>query len=211
MKGKFIVFEGCDKSGKSTQCKMLSESMKNNLRLSFPERDSLIGSIIDSYLKKEITYDNPTVIELLFKANRLEFQGKIKESLDKGINVVCDRYFYSGLAYNYAKKAIADPENPIDIVQDMEYSVDYDKSLIHPDYIFYIVRDSNKRKDDFDNEIYDSLPFQRKVQEAFDTMFACEQKLSFISSQKTKIVKLHNDSTIENLNDKIISILNEIV
>ena len=42
-------------------------------------------------------------VHLLFSMNRWEMNRKLIELLDKGTNVVCDRYAYSGVAYSMAK------------------------------------------------------------------------------------------------------------
>ena len=42
-------------------------------------------------------------VHLLFSMNRWEMNRKLTELLDRGTNVVCDRYAYSGVAYSMAK------------------------------------------------------------------------------------------------------------
>ncbi len=57
-RGLLIVFEGCDKTGKSTQCKLLFEELKQkNIEvrmISFPNRTTQTGKIIDQYVKGNI-------------------------------------------------------------------------------------------------------------------------------------------------------------
>ncbi|CAD2106168.1 thymidylate kinase, putative [Plasmodium vinckei lentum] len=102
-KGNFIVFEGVDRSGKSTQSKLFVDYLKNNniqvKHLCFPNRETTIGKIIANYLKMESAFSNET-IHLLFSANRWEMMDEIKNLLMNGIWVVCDRYAYSGVAYS---------------------------------------------------------------------------------------------------------------
>ena len=50
MRGAFIVFEGIDRSGKSTQVERLLQTLDNSERLQFPNRSSSSGLFIDSYL-----------------------------------------------------------------------------------------------------------------------------------------------------------------
>ena len=103
-RGYFIVFEGCDHSGKTTQSKLLSESgiFKNVTTMTFPDRTTLIGSMINNYLQKS-TKLNDKAIHLLFSANRWEKESKINELLNNGTTIICDRSSYSGIAYSVAK------------------------------------------------------------------------------------------------------------
>ncbi|RSL37864.1 hypothetical protein CEP53_015417, partial [Fusarium sp. AF-6] len=74
-RGAFIVLEGLDRSGKTTQVKLLEqrfveEGSKVKV-MRFPDRSTPIGQMIDSYLKSDVEMDDH-VIHLLFSANRWE-------------------------------------------------------------------------------------------------------------------------------------------
>lgn len=97
MKGKFIVIEGLDGSGKSTQIDFIKEVFHNIITTSEPT-DSPIGQTIRHYLFEKSTCSDDA-LSLLFAADREVHLEEIKNSLAKGINVVCDRYIYSNLAY----------------------------------------------------------------------------------------------------------------
>ncbi|EFP13119.1 hypothetical protein CRE_07671 [Caenorhabditis remanei] len=106
-RGVLIVFEGLDRSGKSTQAKRLVESLNKRAEGSavlqaFPDRSSPIGKLIDQYLKKEIDLDEHS-LHLMFSADRFLKNQMIRENIAKGIDVICDRYCYSGVAYSLAK------------------------------------------------------------------------------------------------------------
>jgi len=118
MKGKLIVIEGTDCSGKETQTKMLVERLeKLNIkcvRLSFPMYDTPTGKIVGGpYLGKDYICDgwfeegavnvNPKVSSLYYAADRKYNVGKIEELINKGINVILDRYIYSNLAHQGGK------------------------------------------------------------------------------------------------------------
>jgi dTMP kinase len=73
MRGKLVVFEGLDRSGKSTQSKLLHENLENSVLVRFPNRETTTGKIIDTYLKG--TQDLcDEAIHLLFSANRWELK-----------------------------------------------------------------------------------------------------------------------------------------
>lgn len=46
MRGLFIVFEGIDRTGKSTQSKLLHDALENSVPLRFPERSTVTGQMI---------------------------------------------------------------------------------------------------------------------------------------------------------------------
>ena len=102
-KGKFIVFEGIDGSGKSTQADRLVRYLKSkNIKAvvtNEPQSDRPVGMLIRQALKKQISFDEKT-IALLFAADRLDHIQRISEKLDEGFWVVCDRYYFSSFAYN---------------------------------------------------------------------------------------------------------------
>ena len=118
MKGKLIVIEGTDCSGKETQTKLLKDRFTKDgiecVRYSFPNYDSPTGKIVGGpYLGKSYICPcwfpegavnvNPKVSSLFYAADRLYNIGKIKEMLKSGTNVILDRYVYSNLAHQGGK------------------------------------------------------------------------------------------------------------
>jgi dTMP kinase len=87
MRGRFIVFEGLDRSGKSTQVENLAKKLEENGRRAVvkkfpgrreawrpaltPDRTTAIGKMIDAYLQNANELDDHA-IHLLFSANRWE-------------------------------------------------------------------------------------------------------------------------------------------
>ncbi len=105
-KGKFIVFEGTDGSGKSTQMKMLFKYLAGRGVSCFCTReptDSPFGALLRSCLTGRVEADEHT-IAAMFAADRLDHINNgvngIKKKLSEGETVLCDRYYYSSLAYN---------------------------------------------------------------------------------------------------------------
>ncbi|KAH6916426.1 P-loop containing nucleoside triphosphate hydrolase protein [Coprinopsis sp. MPI-PUGE-AT-0042] len=103
----FIVIEGLDRSGKTTQTALLQDRLRDELGASvrlmkFPDRTTPIGQMIDSYLKSTSDLDDH-VIHLLFSANRWELASTIESLLNEGTTVLCDRYAFSGIAFSASK------------------------------------------------------------------------------------------------------------
>ncbi len=90
-RGVFIVIDGLDKSGKTTLANKLINSFKTPVeKISFPNRSTIIGKILNNYLKKDIELEDH-VAHLLFSANRWEMASEIEQKLKDGISIISDR------------------------------------------------------------------------------------------------------------------------
>lgn len=111
-RGAFIVIEGLDRSGKSTQASLLHNRLQDLqdagattpkvVLLKFPDRTTAIGKMIEAYLHSESDLDD-RAIHLLFSANRWELASTITTHLAQGTTVLADRYSFSGIAYSVRK------------------------------------------------------------------------------------------------------------
>jgi len=103
MHGKFIVFEGLDGSGKSTQAELLKESFEEQGLKVFLTKECTDGPI-GTLLRKEYLSGhrkiNEAVINILMAADRIEHVDEINQHLEAGDIVISDRYVLSGFAYN---------------------------------------------------------------------------------------------------------------
>ena len=98
MSAKFIVIEGLDGSGKSTQAKKLSQKLADSLLTREPTDES-IGSLCRAAFSKQLSLSHSSIMLLLI-ADRIEhLEKKIVPALESGQNVVCDRYYLSNMAY----------------------------------------------------------------------------------------------------------------
>ncbi len=105
-RGKFIVFEGIDGSGKSTQIKMLGKYLRERgipCHLTGEPTDSPFGGMLRNCLSGRIETDEYT-IAALFAADRLDHifhrENGILRKLQEGKTVLCDRFYLSSFAYN---------------------------------------------------------------------------------------------------------------
>jgi dTMP kinase len=101
-KGIFIVIEGLDGSGKTTQAKLLARKLEKTHRVLLTAEPSC--GKIGAFIREDCLYEEkrlPTEAEaLLFAADRIEHMySEVKPALDDGKLVICDRYVYSSLAY----------------------------------------------------------------------------------------------------------------
>lgn len=95
--------EGPDASGKKTQSTLLVEHLvgegKSAVRVSFPKYESPFGQLITQYLEGHSPSKDPAYASILYAADRALEAPNIRENLEKGIWVVCDRYVESNLAH----------------------------------------------------------------------------------------------------------------
>ena len=102
MKGRFIVLEGIDGSGKGTQLDLLADRLESSGHKVLVTREPSsgpIGHLIRQALTDASQFDEATMA-LLFAADRVEHIREIKSHLEAGEVVLCDRYVLSSLAYN---------------------------------------------------------------------------------------------------------------
>ena len=118
MRGKIIVIEGTDCSGKGTQSDLLLERLNKDgyptKKYAFPVYDSPTGKIVGGpYLGKSTICKGwfseganlvpAKVASLYFAADRKYNIDEINEQLDKGVNIILDRYIYSNMAHQAGK------------------------------------------------------------------------------------------------------------
>jgi dTMP kinase len=156
----FIVLEGLDGAGTTTQLKRLSQLFSINglpCMETFEPTGGPIGLLIRSVLKGVYVMD-PVTVALLFAADRKEHiyrpSDGIKARLELGDYVVCDRYLFSSLAYQ-----------SIEAGYDFVYNLNCGFPL--PEYLIFLdvsPEDCLGRLNSRDNrDIYENIQFQRKV------------------------------------------------
>ncbi len=104
-RGRFIVFEGIDGAGKTTQIELLEQFLKAEGRRVFrtaEPTESVTGGLLRDALAG-VTKRTPTELAALFTLDRIFHNvnpvNGIQKMLADGVDVICDRYYYSSLAY----------------------------------------------------------------------------------------------------------------
>ncbi|HOJ27449.1 MAG TPA: dTMP kinase [Spirochaetota bacterium] len=97
----FIVFEGIDGAGKSTQANLLFSfcRAKTPAVLLQEPTDSQYGKLLRKMLKGEIPGTRDELLDLFIKDRAYDVEHNITPSLNRGYVVIVDRYFYSTAAY----------------------------------------------------------------------------------------------------------------
>lgn len=108
---RFMVIEGLDGSGKSTQIERLLAYLKqegiNHQYLHFPRTDEgYYGELIARFLRGDLgplESVHPYLVALIYAGNRFDAREEIASWLADGITVVADRYVVSNMAFQCAK------------------------------------------------------------------------------------------------------------
>lgn len=102
MRGKFIVLEGIDGCGKSTQTGLLSKHLRYSgipcEVIHYPDYSGRIGNLIREWLHSGFDVQAESLF-LLYAADMMKDQARIREMLAQGKIVVLDRYITSAMAY----------------------------------------------------------------------------------------------------------------
>ena len=105
-KGKFIVIEGLDGSGKSAQVDLLVNFLqsagKEVMLTREPTMDSESGRTIKQVLKGEIIMEALELQKLYVQDRKEHLENKVIPALEQGKFVVSSRYFFSTIAYGHA-------------------------------------------------------------------------------------------------------------
>ncbi|ACX72871.1 thymidylate kinase [Methanocaldococcus vulcanius M7] len=148
----FIVFEGIDGSGKTTISKKLAKSI--NAFWTYEPSNSVVGELIRKILSGNVKVDDKT-LALLFSADRIEHNKKIKEEL-RYRDVVCDRYLYSSIAY----------QSVAGVDEDFIRSIN--RYALKPDLVFLLICDiETALKRINTKDIFEKKEFLEKVQEKY--------------------------------------------
>ena len=161
MKGKFILLEGIDGSGKSTVSKLVYKKLKSeghDVVLTFEPTDTWIGKCVQTCIE---TNTDPFVTAFAFISDRIQHCREIQKLLDEDKIVLCDRYAESTYAYQGAQMADL-IDDPIKWLKELS-----NERILTPDRTFLFVIDpkaSLERIQDRDNLIpFEKVSFLEKV------------------------------------------------
>ena len=192
MPGKFIVFEGLDGAGTTTQVHALVDHLQSqNIEsyLTFEPTDSSIGAFIRQALQGQCTgyHQRPlpaTALALLFAADRADhWYNDIQPRLAEGTYVICDRYLYSSLAY----QGLDHPQDWVSLIN---------AYYPQPDLLFYLhveanvaARRRNLRQEAED--LYEKNDLQIRIAHAYNQLFKKIDHQWIDGTQS--IEKIHSD------------------
>ncbi len=188
-KGKFIVFEGIDGSGKSTQMRLLSEYLKThsipNVTTHEPT-DSPFGALVHDCMSGK-TETGEYTIAAMFAADRIDHIQNptygILSQLDRGVTVLCDRYYFSSFAYNGGCV-------PLSWVEELNRPA---MELLRPDLVLFIDVPPEKGMERIarrsERERYETFEKQQKTRAKFFEVFekySGEENIVIVKGEEEK-------------------------
>jgi len=205
MAGKFIVLEGIDGAGTTTQAVLLhSALMKMEVPVHITEEPSTgpIGSLIRQILHGRLITAGSSgprapgwnIMALLFAADRLDhLESEIAPNLRDGINVISDRYIFSSLVY----QTVTSGENST-----IKWIETINEYAVPPDIVFFLDVDhqeAQKRRmmRRIGYELYEDLELQKKIARKYHEVLS--------SYNKSKIVVVDGNKSIDEVASNILS------
>lgn len=204
--GKFIVLEGIEASGKTTQVAKLVEAFPDAILAKNPT-DGEIGTFIRNEVLGGRTDIPPVAYQYLFSADREIFQLQLIQLLKEGKTVFCDRYFWSSVAYGALDKEDLDIENfeEVSLVSLSILSM-YHQFLI-PDLTIYLdisLEESLKRLKGSEKhtEIYDNHETNVKVKKGYEWL---------LNKFPDELTIIDANGTVEEVHAKVVEKVKEIL
>lgn len=166
---RFIVVEGLDGAGTTTQMKAVAEAFDQSgvqCHATFEPTSSALGSLVRSVLRKEVV-TTPLALAMLFSADREDHlhhpMTGIVERLKRGAVVISDRYLFSSLAYQSVECGF----ERVSALNDFPI----------PKYIVYLdtpIDACLKRIESRENgrELFEKQEFLEKVRDNYELIFA---------------------------------------
>lgn len=192
--GVFIVFEGIEGAGKTTQAKNLYEYLNSIGKKSILTREpggTKTGKKIREILLSDTDEMFPPKAELfLYEADRnFHIHNVIKPNLEKGINVICDRYIYSSLAYQGYARGL-----DINLIKTLN---DIATDGVYPDIVFLIdipvevsLQRLGNKKDRIEKE---GIDFHKRLRNGFLKIAEENKELFYIIDGTKKEKKIFEE------------------
>lgn len=190
--GKFIVIEGIEASGKTTQANLIVEILKKKSKVFATKNptDSFVGDFIRKSLLAGKVRIPPISLQYLFGADREIQHQDIVERLKKGEIVISDRYFWSSVAYG-AADIETDYENFANLSLTAFSLLSMYHQFIVPDITFFLdvsLKVAGKRmsKSEKHTEIYDNKQMNVKVKKGYDWLIKkFPEEFTIINAEKS--------------------------
>jgi dTMP kinase len=141
-RGKFVVIEGIDGSGKRTQIEMLARALAEKkiaaTRIGFPNYDGFFGKLVGQFLNGDFgaldTVD-PHFSAMLYAGDRLQAAPGIRKNLDAGNILLADRYVASNLAHQSSRVPAEKRGEFLAWLKQLEYEI---YALPQEDLVIYL-------------------------------------------------------------------------
>jgi len=216
MRGKLIVIEGNDGSGKATQAALLVEKLKSKgipaKYFEIPAYNTPTGKIISDFLNGK--FGNPTkiapeVAAKHYSDNRKEIAPEIKKSLENGLWIVMDRYLYSNFAYQGAK--ISEYKNRVRFYRQQEQIEFFQNKIPKPDLTIFLSVPVEISQELMEREGRIKDRQEKEVEYLLKVNKIYEELLGLYNMKVVECVKGEEMRTKEEIANKVFGIVSESV
>lgn len=219
MKGKLIIIEGSDGSGKATQTKKLYDRLEQNnyniKKVEFPNYDSESSALVKMYLRgdfgKHAEDVDPYVCSTFFAVDRYaSFKTEWEEFYNDGGIIICDRYTTSNMIHQASKMEVEERDKYLEWLNDLEFNL---YKIPKPDCVIFLdvpVEMSQKLMKDRNNKITGES--EKDIHESdFDYLKKSYENSLYIAKkydwQRINCIKDDNMRTIDDIHEEIYSIV----
>jgi len=190
--GRFVVLEGLDGAGTTTQARLLCESLRaagSRVHVTAEPSGGPAGALVRQILTRRVSGPDggfdPAALALLFAADRLDHvAAEIAPKLGAGFDVVSDRFTLSSLAYQGVTTG------------DMGWVDALNARAAVPDLTIFLrvradVAFRRRQAATVDREIFEVGPFQRKVAASYD------RAIVRLRAKGQRIVEVDGEASVE--------------
>jgi dTMP kinase len=191
--GRFIVLEGLDGAGTTTQARLLGDALRQagrRVHVTAEPSAGPAGALVRQILTRRVAGPNgdgfdPTALALLFAADRLDHvAAEITPKIRDGVDVVSDRFTLSSLAYQGLTTG------------DMAWVDAINGRAAVPDVTVFlrvpaVVAFRRRQAVTTDREIFEVSAFQRRVAESY------ERAMAYLRAAGQRIVEVDGEAAVE--------------
>jgi dTMP kinase len=197
--GRFLVLEGLDGAGTTTQARRLGDRLRaagRTAHVTAEPSGGPVGALIRQILTRRVVGRGggevaPRALALLFAADRLDHHAvEIAPKLADGVDVVSDRFTLSSLAYQGA------------VIEDVAWVEEINREAPEADLVLFLrvrpeVALRRRLAASLDRELYEVDDFQRKVATSYD------RAIARLRESGERVVEIDGEASVEAVSDAI--------
>ena len=199
-RGRFIVLEGLDGAGTTTQARLLGERLRaegRRVHVTAEPSGGPVGSLVRQVLSRRVVGGrgegelDPAALALLFAADRLDHvAAEITPKLAAGVDVVSDRFTLSSLAYQGLTTG------------DLPWVEAVNARAVSPDVTLFLRARSSvalgrRKAASVDRDLFEVSEFQRKVARSY------ARGIARLRASGQRVIELDGEAPVEKVSEAV--------